>query len=126
MPINYKHYPPNWKTIRQRILARADNRCERCGLENGILGYRDHGAFIQVSQEYANARFVDDEPKIMKIVLTVAHFPDPDTMHCTDDNLLALCQQCHLRLDAQMHTRHAAQTRHARKYAGQLELPAES
>lgn len=35
MPIDYSKYPPNWKKeIRPRILARAGNCCERCGLGN--------------------------------------------------------------------------------------------
>jgi len=35
MPINYNLYPANWKTeIRPRILARAANKCECCGLPN--------------------------------------------------------------------------------------------
>ena len=33
-------YPPpaEWKAIREKILERARNRCERCGLENYALG----------------------------------------------------------------------------------------
>ena len=35
MPIDYTKYPPNWKSeIVPRILKRADNKCELCGLEN--------------------------------------------------------------------------------------------
>lgn len=35
MPIDYKKYPPNWrKEIVPRILKRANNKCEKCGLEN--------------------------------------------------------------------------------------------
>jgi len=36
VPINYKNYPPNWKTeIRPAILERAANKCEWCGFANG-------------------------------------------------------------------------------------------
>lgn len=34
MPIDYNNYPPNWGQIRDRILLRANNKCENCGAEN--------------------------------------------------------------------------------------------
>jgi hypothetical protein len=38
MPINYRKYPENWLIeIRPRILERAKNKCECCGLENYSL-----------------------------------------------------------------------------------------
>lgn len=41
MPIDYSKYPPNWKTeIRPRILNRANNKCECCGIPNGIKIFR--------------------------------------------------------------------------------------
>ena len=33
-PENKSRYPKNWKEIRERILKRANNRCEFCGVEN--------------------------------------------------------------------------------------------
>ena len=33
-PENRKRYPSNWKDIRNKILKRANNRCEFCGVEN--------------------------------------------------------------------------------------------
>ena len=40
MPIDYSKYPANWKTeIVPRILKRANNRCEMCGLENKRIIY---------------------------------------------------------------------------------------
>jgi hypothetical protein len=47
MPIDYRKYPPTWKETRARILERASHRCERCGLPNHAVGYRDEaGTFI--------------------------------------------------------------------------------
>ena len=65
--------------------------------------------------------------KQIRVVLTVAHYPDSDPMNCDDDNLLCLCQLHHLRLDAKLHAEHAKRTRiekdHAvREAAGQLNL----
>lgn len=38
MPIDYKKYPKNWLSeIRPRVLKRADNKCEFCGVENYAL-----------------------------------------------------------------------------------------
>ncbi len=37
MPCNYKLYPSNWKEIRERILKRAKNKCECCGLQKKKL-----------------------------------------------------------------------------------------
>lgn len=37
MPIDYSQYPPNWFTeIRPAVLARANNRCENCGIANKL------------------------------------------------------------------------------------------
>ena len=35
MPINYKNYPANWLSeIRPRIMKRANDKCEICGLSH--------------------------------------------------------------------------------------------
>lgn len=47
MPCDYKLYPPNWKQTRSRILERAKSKCEKCGLPNYAVGYRDScGEFV--------------------------------------------------------------------------------
>ena len=87
-PENKSRYPKNWKEIRERILKRANNRCEFCGVENHTYRYN---------------------PKTGKdayIVLTIAHL-DHTPENCSDDNLKALCQRCHNQYDAE----HRKQTR---------------
>ena len=87
-PENKSRYPQNWNEIRERILQRANNRCEFCGVENHT--YRHN-------------------PKTGKdayIVLTIAHL-DHTPENCSDDNLKALCQRCHNQYDAE----HRKQTR---------------
>ena len=93
-------YPPNWKEISKRIRARAGWKCEFCGAEN----YRAH-------------------PRTgSRVVLTVAHLGH-DPMNCSEDNLRALCQGCHLRYDARQHAANAARTRGRKRLAsGQAEL----
>lgn len=61
MPINYKNYPADWLNIRKRILSRANNKCEFCGLENHSFVYAipvkirtDAGVYKQISLWFKN------------------------------------------------------------------------
>jgi hypothetical protein len=142
MPVNYRKYPTNWKTeIRPRILARANHRCEECGVENYSqiirssvdpsryllfdreeLAYRLNGELARMS-EWGDEFIFSPE---IRIVLTIAHL-DHDTANNADDNLRALCQRCHLRYDKTHHATNAKRTRNTNKrtqiqQTGQLEL----
>lgn len=105
MPIDYKKYPPNWKQIRQRILERADNKCECCGLENHskVISYRFNNTTFWVSiEKWFNDQLKMISYKEVRVVLTVAHLDHDETNHnVTDDRLKAMCQLCHLRYDAE-------------------------
>lgn len=75
-------YPPNWREIAYRIKQAANWSCERCAHPNDPqAGY----------------------------TLTVHHL-DGDKSNCHDHNLVALCQRCHLHVQA-------------RYTPGQLSLP---
>lgn len=119
MPVNYKNYPPNWKTeIRPAILKRAFNCCEFCGVKNYAVGYRKNGVFVPTAGNAAheaagNGDFSYKEARelvnhcndacddnLIIIVLTIAHL-DHDTNNSEYCNLRALCQQCHNRHDIQ-------------------------
>jgi len=105
MPANMALYPSDWKSIRARILERDGHKCQFCGAAN----YEPHP--ITGS----------------KVVLTIAHIHNPDPMDCRDENLAALCNLCHNRLDGSMRAKHAAETRRRKKIerikaSGQLEL----
>jgi len=146
MPTDMTRYPAEWPAIRGRILARAANLCERCGIANGVYRatwddqdgpgeshYRYaeaiDGAWYGWNEQTACGTWTDVldplDRKPARIVLTIAHIHDPDPMNCADDNLQALCQRCHNRLDAPMRARHAAETRRrqALTATGQQELP---
>ena len=114
MPINYKKYPPNWTSeIVPRILRRAKNKCECCGLENHSIVYsvnfngkRTWHETFEVANtqpksfEMKNRKVVEN-PKPVKVVLTIAHLDHDETNHnVTDNRLKAMCQLCHLRYDA--------------------------
>lgn len=94
-------YPPDWQQISLRIRTeRANDRCEcdgRCG------GHEQACAAINREPHPITAS---------RVILTVAHL-DHNPANCADANLLAMCQRCHLRYDAEVHrqTRTARQSR---------------
>lgn len=102
MPWNRKDYPPNWAQIRQRILSRANDCCEFCGVKNHTTR----------ASTYTNKHGIFN--KYTKIVLTIAHLDhDKHNWEITDDRLRALCQKCHLGHDL---TRHVANRKYGRKH----------
>lgn len=133
MPCDYKNYPANWKTeIRPAILNRAGNCCETCkaphndaifrGWYNKIECYQtfcgnvynaDTGKLVSIGAEGIDPLKGDPNQQAIKVVLTIAHL-DHDTTNNDYGNLKALCQRCHLRLDAELHKRNAAATRRAK------------
>ena len=123
MPINYKEYPPDWKEIRTRILQRACNRCEKCGLSNyALINKKDRSYALPIQmQRYSYLLTRDYSPSqaikqlgLTKIVLTIAHVDNDHSNHgVTDDRLLALCQRCHLKMDI---SHHVENRKYGRKY----------
>lgn len=137
-PENAKRYPADWKQIRMRILERAADKCETCGLENyAVIRRRQDGTFhtdYSIGATYADAKqiaadlhwelFGDTVPvrgeeRIVIVVLTIAHL-DHVPEHSEPDNLKALCQRCHLTYDAKHHAANAQITRRAKSPTGQL------
>ena len=103
MPIDYKKYPKNWKSeIRPRILKRANNKCECCGLENYSLvhSFKENSKTVWKDLSYGD--FIRKLAKTVKVVLTIAHLDHDETNHdVKDERLKAMCQLCHLRYDAE-------------------------
>lgn len=123
-PENKNRYPDNWPEIRERILARAGNRCEEegCRVLNHAIGYRDHERiFHEIEQSMQGEVDALDAQaqgyKIIRIVLTIAHL-DHQPENCADDNLRAWCQLHHNRYDRQ----HRIQTRKLSRLKNQLTL----
>lgn len=103
MPIDYSKYPANWKTeIRPAILKRAGDRCEKCGVENSVFGYRDRAGVFHRSEGLQAEADVLDGHRVFRIVLTVAHL-NHDRTDNRPENLAALCQRCHLLHDREQH-----------------------
>lgn len=113
MPIDYKRYPPNWKTeIRPAIMKRANNTCEAdgCNFKHGQIvfstwvgkkkGWFDSEANLRAAvKDEGLIAFALEKP--VKVVLTIAHLDHDETnWNVSLDRLKAMCQLCHLRYDA--------------------------
>lgn len=103
-----KRYPDNWEYISAFIRhERAKNKCERCGLQNGLIikrlpnnryrvatenEIRDLQEFKSISK--LTVLQILKKMRLTKIILAVAHldFNESNNIH---SNLLALCQKCH-------------------------------
>ena len=116
-PENAKRYPRDWKAIRARILARANNMCEWCGVPNYV--YRIVGTSEWSADEDAAYLMAAPTAKVTRIVLTIAHL-NHVIEDCSDENLRALCQRDHLAHDLQHHMANARATRRNRKAIADL------
>lgn len=123
MPCKYSEYPPNWKEIRKRILERAENKCEICGVPNHVFICRPkkNSSDWDLAPEgmSAEAMWVDGM-KLTKIVLTIAHMK-----HDKGDDestLKALCQRCHLIHDLEHHKANRKYGRNHKKVNYKLDL----
>lgn len=108
-PTERARYPADWPLISRRVVALAGGQCEG-------------------SPAYPACEAVNGEPHPVtgsKVVLTVAH-QDHTPENCTDENLIAWCQRCHLTYDARHHARNAAATRRGQRNTFELftEAPA--
>jgi len=104
-------YPPDWDEISLRVREEAGGQCQctgECGLHRGQRC---------TECDYIKAKYASGI-----VVLTVAHrnhYP-PDVR---DENLLAMCNTCHLRYDHVLHVTHAWAKRRARRATHDLFEP---
>lgn len=132
MPIDYRNYPDNWKTeIRPAILKRANHKCERCGVENYAIGARDKHEHWHNQDDYYEMGWDEQDElfpwyfiKFIRIILTIAHIHNHDPMDCRPENLQALCQKCHITLDAPAKGRRLREANRERRDAatGQMQM----
>lgn len=128
MPVDYKLYPPDWKTvIRPAILERDGHKCKFCGVENYAEGYRDNfGDFhtglemLSMSTERFESLF-DELTASIKIILTIAHL-DHNINNNDYSNLAALCQRCHFAHDRQDNNKRRKANERKKRYANQETL----
>lgn len=95
-----KHlYPDNWEdTVRPRILARDNYRCQQCGVKHRTVGYFDTNKDFIPCDQYMQNWAINNGFKIQTIFLQAAHL-NHDKSDCRDENLKALCPRCHLNHD---------------------------
>lgn len=116
-PENKNLYPGDWGEIRERIKERAGNRCEKCGVNNHAIGYRDKtGIFHEIEHSHQGDQDATDARsegfKVIQIVCTTAHL-NHSPADCRDENLAFWCQKCHNTYDAP----HRAETMRAKRNA---------
>lgn len=115
------HYTtPEWKALSLRIRKeRAADRCE-CTGECGTGHEAENSEELGVGDDRCSAFEGRPHPFTGATVrLTVAHL-DQDPTHNDHDNLKALCQRCHNRLDQPFRKQNAHRTRRGKKAAGDL------
>lgn len=155
MPMDKSKYPPNWDEISHQIrFDRAGGRCELCGVQHGLTIIRSdidpayyiiwngqEACFTFPDGEWIKASEIPAEYDVSKpgttVYLTVHHIgvdkPDgspgspEDKMDCREENLIALCQRCHLLADLPHHIlkrryNRLERKRQAARAAGQREL----
>ncbi|HUX70457.1 MAG TPA: hypothetical protein VMV41_08105 [Cellulomonadaceae bacterium] len=106
-PENRDHYPADWPDISLRIRhERAGDRCE-CHGECGRPG--SHLDLDGRCQNRNGKRAVGTGSRVVLTVAHLNHTPED----CTDTNLAAMCQGCHLHYDRDHH----AETRSASRAA---------
>ncbi len=121
---------PEYDARRARILARAGNKCEHCGIPNCKRRVERWLHYWRLSRRddwhgYVGQRLMPKRtfpPKVTptpvrvvkRIVLTMAHL-NHDPFDNSDANLAMLCQWCHLWHDRQHHAASAHVTRADRK-----------
>ncbi len=88
-----KYYDASWHALSKRLRnERAGNQCEWCHARN----YQPHPVTGS------------------KVILTVAHFNHTPGDN-REENLVVLCQRCHLALDRDQHIENARATRKKKK-----------
>lgn len=121
-PQDRHRYPPHWRELRELVLERGGNCCAWCGARNGAdiqRPRRDPMRWEPLDVQYADTDDFARTHTASTVVLTTAHL-DGVVEHCGPDNLLALCQRCHLTLDAKQHAANARDTLDRRR--GQTRL----
>lgn len=100
-PEERDRYPVDWQQVSLRIKRdRAGYRCE-C---DGRCGRGTHAG--RCPNEHGEPAYGTGS----RVILTTAHL-DHTPENCADDNLMAMCQGCHLHYDREHHAQTRATSR---------------
>jgi len=91
-PENKSRYPKNWKDLSTSLKEEAGWQCE-C---DGRCGRNTHGA--RCSNKHGQPAYGTGS----KVVLTTAHL-NHTPEDCRKENLMVMCQGCHLHYDKDHH-----------------------
>ena len=130
-----QQYPEGWDGFSARIrFGRAGRRCEcegECGLHQakGLGDRGDQGLAPNRLPLIPSRRRCSEQHGALAefaaghVVLTVAHLCKCSPPCAIPEHVKAMCQRCHLRIDVELHVKHAASTRMRKKEsAGQSRL----
>lgn len=90
------NYPPNWAEIAAQVKEQAGWRCMRCGHPHEMPGWR-----IVCDEQCDPVRHIGGLDDGRQRILTTHHL-DGDKSNCRWWNLAALCQVCHLQIQAKV------------------------
>lgn len=106
MPCDYRLYPANWKAIRAEILERAGHRCEcdgECGFHHPFQWEIDPWGMDARGPNALRCMERGGQKALRfrgRVILTIAHLNNKSVKDVRRTNLKAMCQACHLRMDA--------------------------
>lgn len=89
-------YPPDWPALAARVKAEAGDRCVRCGHPSGDVFLGFIGKSLRPCTEHCM------HPADGKLRILTVHHLNGDKADSRWWNLLALCQVCHLTIQARV------------------------
>lgn len=129
-PENRHRYPADWREIRAQILDRAGHCCEKCGVADHAVGWRDaagvfhpidylwtsyglgldeDGARLSMANAQRQADFLTARERLVPtpgmrgrwfVIVLTIAHLDHMPENCEPENLRAWCQRCHNTYDA--------------------------
>jgi 5-methylcytosine-specific restriction endonuclease McrA len=98
--MNKKEYGENWEAIRNRTLDRDNRECKHCHIKDkSWVEIIKPNVWVPVP-DFTFELFNDNTKHYKKIFLQVAH-KDNNKENMSNENLLSLCNLCHLKMDAE-------------------------
>lgn len=96
---NRKLYPENWNdTIRPKILARDNYKCQDCRIKHRSYIYIDQNEKVMIVDVNESKELREGGYRSYRVYLQVAH-KDNDKQNNDANNLISLCGRCHYKRD---------------------------